>query len=337
MTYVFRIKPFLVAILCLGLYSGISFASHTHTTSPATLTSYPDEPMPNKFIYARQVMNRKNLMHFVNVARNYLEYHYYASIAGFRQEGGAWRSDSVYIFIFDQKGRVLFHAARPDMEGKNLFDVVDAKGVHAVKRLIAAAKSGVGFVEHLWNNPAKVEDKEMTFPKVSYAKTFLVKGMEFIVSSGFYPGCENHIVNLSEEIELWSGPATEIQSPFSQVPIKQKIEITLTPLANTHFIHPPEKEPVENTFAGVGLLKVPESGTYMISLGSRAWIDIVDIIGPEDGSKLVTSLVTSHQHSMKPSCQIFKTVGFKLTAGKQYTLQLSSSAKEKIMVMVSKH
>ena len=138
-------------------------------------------------------------------------------------------------------------------------------------------------------------------------------------------------------------------SPFvGLVPTGQKIELTLTPLADTKFVHPPEKAPMEDTFAGTAqlLIVLPDegTGTYMVSLGSRAWVDIVDLkatsdfgTSPGPAPRSDYTLVTSEKFSMKPTCQtILKTVGFKLTAGNPYVLQISGSTQEKVTLMVSR-
>ena len=280
------------------------------------------------------MIDRESLTSFVNGARHHLEHDYETSLIDFKQEG-PWRHNSIYLFILSPKGQVIFHPATPSLEGTNIIDFVDVNGVRMVEELIKTAQNGGGFVEYLWDNPeAKNGNKEAGFPKVSYSITFTKKdGTNLILGSGFYPGCQNHTINLQKEFKLWKQPSTSLPFPYlGQISLKQKAEMTLNKLGNVDFFTDPEKKPEPSApFAGVALLKISGGGTYNVSLGGQAWIDVVEL--SPDGNKLITS----SQHSNKRSCNtISKVVGFELSANKKYGLQLSSSSEEKMLVLISK-
>ena len=57
-----------------------------------------------------------------------------------------------------------------------------------VQELIAAAKSGGGFVEYLWDNPA-IEGTDES-PKVSYAAPVEILGGDYYIGAGLYPSPE---------------------------------------------------------------------------------------------------------------------------------------------------
>ena len=95
-------------------------------------------------------------------------------------------------------------------------------------------------------------------------------------------------------------------------------------------INPRKKLPTKSeSFAGVVLLKVPKSGLYKIAIGSRAWIDLVNL---NEKNKPIEP----HQFSMEMDCEkIVKAGEFELSTNKKYALQLSSSSQEKVLIMIS--
>ena len=149
----------------------------------------------------------------------------------------------------------------------------------------------------------------------------------------YYGGCENHKIDLKNELSFWDQPSTQIKSPLAEnfIPLGQKVEMVLNDEANFKFLVSPKKLPTDSKpFAGVTLLKVPESGLYKIAIGSRAWIEVIDM---DSGNKSTDP----HQFSMKLDCKkIIKAGEFKLSADKKYALQISSSPGEKILISVSK-
>lgn len=74
------------------------------------------------------------------------------------------------------------------MEGTNIANFTDAKGVRVGECFLHAAQNGGDFVKYLWDNPAKEGDKRIGSVKVSYVRTFTTKdGKNLIVGSGFHP------------------------------------------------------------------------------------------------------------------------------------------------------
>lgn len=50
------------------------------------------------------------------------------AFAEFRRKGSAWRYGDVYLFVVDLRGIVLFNAAHPEREGRDLLHERDADG-----------------------------------------------------------------------------------------------------------------------------------------------------------------------------------------------------------------
>ena len=108
-----------------------------------------------------------------------------------REEGGHFRSDPVYLFMFTAEGYVLFHGANPSREGRFAQDNIDVNGVRFVELLIQEARAGGGFVEYFWDDPTVDGDEDTGSPKVSYALSYkndldVFQGQEFILGAGFY-------------------------------------------------------------------------------------------------------------------------------------------------------
>lgn len=87
----------------------------------------------------------------------------------------------------------------------------------------------------------------------------------------------------------------------------------------------PAKPPAKGTYGGSVWFEVKTAGTYRVSLGAPAWIDVLR------GGKSVAS--TAHGHG-EPCSPIVKRVDFALTPGR-YALQLSGSKAPAVIFMVA--
>ena len=153
---------------------------------------------PTKQITARAVVDKETLKAFVGTAKEYAKSFPFSEDieAEFRQEGGRWKHESIYLSVLNSDGVIVFHAANPALEGQDLTNLEDPNGVKYIQELVAAAAAGGGFVEYYFDNPAIDEngDGELVgdpigSPKISYATpiTDLQTGMEITLLSGFYP------------------------------------------------------------------------------------------------------------------------------------------------------
>lgn len=117
-------------------------------------------------------------------------------------EDGEWKSDSIYLYVMDDQGKLLFHGADPSLEDAVL--VAEDKGGRDVADEIineVQDANGDGFVQYCWDDPATDEDNEpnpdsMTAPGDSWKINYVVDPFKYfdlmqssgvIFGSGIYP------------------------------------------------------------------------------------------------------------------------------------------------------
>jgi hypothetical protein len=92
------------------------------------------------------------------------------------------------------------------------------------------------------------------------------------------------------------------------------------------FVTQPERPGGSVSHGGMFELRIDKAGTYVIGLGSGAWIDVL-----KDGKVL-----TSTAHSPGPACSTLrKMVDFPLQPGR-YVLQISANADARLPILLAK-
>jgi signal transduction histidine kinase len=83
------------------------------------------------------------------------------ALQDFTSSGNGWQDRDLYVFCFDEAGTTVAHGANGKLIGKNLSKLKDADGKAFVMELVAAGKSGGGWVDYRWPNPVskKIEQK----------------------------------------------------------------------------------------------------------------------------------------------------------------------------------
>lgn len=89
------------------------------------------------------------------------------AFAAFGAADGGFQEKDLYVFCMDLEGKMLSHAKKPQLVGKNLLDF-NKYGDELFKQMIVVAKdSGEGWVDYKWPYPGSEEVKE----KASYIMT----------------------------------------------------------------------------------------------------------------------------------------------------------------------
>jgi two-component system NarL family sensor kinase len=135
---------------------------------------------------------RKNeIQHFVQAGRKVLA-HFCAKAKtdpNAREEGRALlrlmdfgeKTDDNYFFVYQLDGVNVMHPRKLGLVGKSLWDFTDQKdGTFVIRRLIAQALAGGGFVTYHWDRPStnRIE------PKLGYVE--LVPECNWMVGTGLY-------------------------------------------------------------------------------------------------------------------------------------------------------
>ncbi len=90
----------------------------------------------------------------------------------FAANDGGFMSKDLYVFCMDMDGKMLSHAKKPDLVGKNLIDF-DKYGDKLFQNMVAvASSSGEGWVDYKWPYPGTEEIKEKTSYVIKNDKGF---------------------------------------------------------------------------------------------------------------------------------------------------------------------
>ena len=145
-------------------------------------------------ITAREVFDRETLKAFVRSAKAYVAgITDPAQIDEFLNE--RWKFGSVYVYISNGEGVLRWHGANTALVGQDLSGLEDQfTGALYVQELIAAARSGGGYVEYHFDDPSIEGDEEHTSPKLGYVEPFtsplpdLFPETDLVMGSGIYLG-----------------------------------------------------------------------------------------------------------------------------------------------------
>lgn len=98
----------------------------------------------------------------------------------FMNPDGGFIDKSYYLLFYTYDGTCLALGAKPEIAGKNRWDVKDPDGVYQIREMISTAKQGGGWVKYKYANPATGE--------VQNKKTYVlpVPGMDGFVGCGIY-------------------------------------------------------------------------------------------------------------------------------------------------------
>ncbi len=244
-------------ILVGGFYQDVS-----HIEPPV----YDASLIPEPEVTAAEVMDRETLQKFViGAMRGYigaLQAHgtdrYNDILNVFRIEDGHWRHGSIYLFIINDQGYVIFHGADRTQEARNQSHLEDINGVKFVQEFIKVATAGGGFVEYQYDDPSVPGDEVTGTPKLSYVQSFEARsGRRVIFGAGIYfdPSDYDRETMLSVDPAMLSegdGPqtvtvtATQTGDP---IPVTTRLPLTLSGTATSddytvtgdmHILIPPE-------------------------------------------------------------------------------------------------
>jgi len=107
-----------------------------------------------------------------------------AAFPAFRKKGSQWYAGDVYLFVYDFEMKVVFNAAFPKREGKQVAGERDKKGKLFGEEFVKVAQTkGAGWVNYWWPKPGQTEPSQ----KWGYVKAVTIDGRPALIAAGFYP------------------------------------------------------------------------------------------------------------------------------------------------------
>ncbi len=87
-----------------------------------------------------------------------------------------------YFFILDGNGNMVMHPLKPELEGKNMLDVMDRNGVLLFREMVInSQRDSEAFVSYIWQSKYSPEIFE---PQITYARYYWP--WDWVVCSGLY-------------------------------------------------------------------------------------------------------------------------------------------------------
>ena len=85
-----------------------------------------------------------------------------AAFETFAADDGGFLTKDLYVFCMDMDGKMLSHAKKPDLVGKNLSDYNKYGDLLFQDMIKVASDPGTGWVDYRWPHPSSDEIKQKT-------------------------------------------------------------------------------------------------------------------------------------------------------------------------------
>jgi hypothetical protein len=146
--------------------------------------------------------------------------------------------------------------------------------------------------------------------------------------------CAKLTTDLKAVVSAMEGPGLPVEALPSRsameplAPALQRLDVTLHPADRVALTatSKTEKRGEVPTFAGLLVFSVPRDGNYRVSADGALWLDVLEGDKVLERRKLDRRIQCGHVH---------KSLGFALTAGVMYWLQLSGSKVQEVRLLLS--
>ncbi|GJI92249.1 cache domain-containing protein [Duganella hordei] len=109
----------------------------------------------------------------------YKKYGREKALAEFSDPKGQFIDRDLYIFVIDQKAKMLAHGTLPKIIGKDVIEMKDADGNFLFKNMLELVNSkGSGWVHYKWPNPIT--------KNIEAKSTYLEKVDDLVIGCGIY-------------------------------------------------------------------------------------------------------------------------------------------------------
>jgi signal transduction histidine kinase len=101
----------------------------------------------------------------------------------FRDPTGPYRVKDAYLFVIDTSGVEIVNPAFPNLEGRNLMELTDARGDRPIQEMFRVVQSeGSGWVDYMWPKPGE----SVATQKSAYVSRANWEDQGFLVGCGVY-------------------------------------------------------------------------------------------------------------------------------------------------------
>ncbi len=115
-----------------------------------------------------------------------------------------------YFFVYDYDGINLAHPKKPQLEGKNLWDLKDSDGFFLIRSLVSKAQNDGGYTEYIWDKPSKGRD----VGKIGYSLGY--DDWKWMIGTGLYvDDLAEAMTNVDEEVGKSLASTLQIIAAFS--------------------------------------------------------------------------------------------------------------------------
>jgi signal transduction histidine kinase len=87
---------------------------------------------------------------------------------------------SGYFFVYDFDGVNIAHAVQKELQGQNLNDYTDSRGLYLAREFTELAKSGGGYLEYYFVKPGETQEKK----KLGYVEP--IPDTDYYIGTGVY-------------------------------------------------------------------------------------------------------------------------------------------------------
>lgn len=101
-----------------------------------------------------------------------------------------------YFFVYDYNGVNLAHPKKPQLEGRNLWELADSNGVFLIQSLIGSARNNGGYTDYLWDKPSK----GIEVGKIGYSLGY--EDWQWMIGTGLYiDDLEEAVAGIEKEVD----------------------------------------------------------------------------------------------------------------------------------------
>jgi signal transduction histidine kinase len=110
-----------------------------------------------------------------------------AAFAEFAIEGSHWFDGSIYLFVYDLDGKCVFHAATPELVGRDLIDLRDLNGKPVIRYITNVGRlpepDAGDWVFYLWQDGTQFSP---SWKSAYIRKVVAPDGSVYVIGSGLY-------------------------------------------------------------------------------------------------------------------------------------------------------